>query len=37
MDYLVLSQIMEHALPEADVEIPAWGGRVRVRALSNHE
>lgn len=37
MDYLTLAEITEHTLPEADVEIAAWGGTVRVRALTSHE
>jgi len=37
MDYLALPEILEHTLPEADVEIAAWGGTVRVRALSSGE
>lgn len=39
MDYLTLNDIIEHALENttADVEMPEWGGMVKVRALSSTE
>ena len=37
MDYLSISDILEHTLPEDDVEVPEWGGTVRVRAVTNAE
>ena len=37
MDYLTLNEILEHALPQEDVEIPEWGGKVRVRAITSAE
>lgn len=37
MDYLSITDILEHTLPEDDVEVPGWGGTVRVRALTNAE
>lgn len=37
MDYLTLNEILEHALPQDDVEIPEWGGKVKVRALTSAE
>jgi hypothetical protein len=37
MDYLTLNEILECALPQDDVEIPEWGGKVRVRAITSAE
>jgi len=37
MDYLTLSNIIEAALPEDDVELPEWGGMVKVRAITSAE
>ena len=37
MPYLSLSDIMESAMPEADVDVPGWSGTVRVRAISAAE
>ena len=37
MDYLSCAEIMESTLPEADIEIPEWGGTVKVRAITGSE
>jgi hypothetical protein len=37
MDYLTKEAIMETSLPEDDVEVPTWGGKVHVRALTSAE
>jgi len=37
MDYLSIADILEHTLPEGDVEVPEWGGTVRVRAVTSAE
>lgn len=37
MDYLTLQDIIDHAMPTGDVEVPEWGGKVEVRAITNAE
>lgn len=37
MAHLSLGDIMEAAMPEEEVEVPAWGGTVKVRAISAAE
>jgi hypothetical protein len=37
MAYLSLAEIVERGLAEDDVEIPEWGGTVRVRAITAAE
>ena len=37
MGYLSFTEIMESTLPEADIEIPEWGGTVKVRAITGAE
>jgi hypothetical protein len=36
-DYLTVADIVEVSLPEADMEIPEWGGSIKVRAITNGE
>jgi hypothetical protein len=35
--YLSLEEILERALAQDDIEIPEWGGMVRVRAITSGE
>lgn len=37
IDYLTKEAIMATSLPEDDVEVPGWGGKVRVRAITSAE
>ena len=37
MDYLALDAIMSGTLPEQDVDVPDWGGTIKVRAITNSE
>lgn len=37
MDYLTIADIVEHSLPEEDMEIPEWQGTIKVRAITNDE
>ncbi len=37
MDFVTLEDVLDRALPGNEVEVPEWGGKVEVRAITSSE